>query len=150
MNVKKVYNRSRFDEVLKPYVEDNVRQGFPQLNSVPFCCELYPDLAPELKHATVKLRDTATLKDGEYHFNDDAIRTFTKAWKRCCKRLREFHAKVDPKYNEYKLIEKLVYGDSADQDVVRSRQKDREAKALQWVLQEQQRLGITPHYKAKD
>lgn len=86
----KKYDRTRLDELLQKYVDDNLKQGLGHYNCVDWCIQAYPQYASELKATLKNLRDDfIELPNGDRGFKDDNIRAFLKAWIKPCRDVRK-------------------------------------------------------------
>lgn len=91
--ITKQYDRTEFDALLKPYVEDNIKNGWAHYNVVDWVCAAYPQYAKDIKQALRQMVDTSQpTENGLHKFQRDAIRTFVKAWMMPCRDVRLKHA----------------------------------------------------------
>jgi len=88
----KDYDTSVLDNLIRPYVLDNIKQGWPQYNVVDWCIAAYPEFAEEIKAATLRMvRDTVELPSGKKGFKEENVRVFIKAWMKPSKAVRAMH-----------------------------------------------------------
>ncbi len=88
------YDRTRLDEMVKPYVLDNIKQGFPHYNVIDYVMQAYPEYAASLKAAIKQMVDDCEISsDGKKVFKVENIKRFIDVWKNPCREVRRLHAK---------------------------------------------------------
>lgn len=91
----KDYDFTLMNELLRPYVIDNIRSGLAHYNVVDWVMRAYPQYAEEFKVALRALASTAvTLPNGRLGFTKEAIAGFLKVWRKPCKEVRLHHGEI--------------------------------------------------------
>lgn len=91
--ITKQYDRTEFDALLKPYVDDNIKNGWAHYNVVDWACGAYPQYAADIRAALRQMVTNSQCDDrGLYKFRKDDIRAFVKAWMKPCRDVRLKHA----------------------------------------------------------
>lgn len=92
--MKPEYDRSLLDKLIAPYVQDNIKQGWPHYNVVDWVMAAYPEFAKEIKEATLKMvRDTEVLTSGKLGLKEENVKSFIKAWMKPSREVRKRHGK---------------------------------------------------------
>lgn len=88
--MKDEYDRSLLDQLTKPYVDANVKSGYLQYNVIPWVIQAYPQYAPSLKAALMRMcKDLERLPNGKLSPKRENILAFIHEWKKPCKEVRQ-------------------------------------------------------------
>lgn len=91
-DVKPEYDRTVLDELAKPYVEDNVKHGWPHYNVVDWVKQAYPKYANEITLATkAMIEDYEELPNGKRGLKPERVKEFLKAWMKPSRDVRKQH-----------------------------------------------------------
>lgn len=90
--LKPEYDRSQLDELIRPYVLDNIKQGLPHYNVVDWVMQAYPQYREEIKETALKMiNDVERQPDGKLKLKEVNIKAFIKAWIKPCRYVRKKH-----------------------------------------------------------
>lgn len=91
--MKPEFDLTELRRLTKPYVNDNLENGWPHYNVVPWVIQAYPQYAPDLKRAAERMVSNAeVLEDGTRRIRTDDVVAFIKIWKLPCRDVRKAHA----------------------------------------------------------
>jgi hypothetical protein len=82
------YDLSLMQSLAKPYVEDNIKAGFPHYNVIDYVMQAQPEVAEELRAAVLAMRDGCVEKEGRMVPQEAQVRAVLRAWFKGCRALR--------------------------------------------------------------
>lgn len=75
------YDRTLLDTTIKPWVDDNVKKGYPHYNVVDWVMAAYPKYRDEIKEATLRmLNDYVEQPGGKRGLKEENVKAFIRAW----------------------------------------------------------------------
>lgn len=92
-NMKKEYDRSLLDQLSRPYVLDNIKNGWPHYNVVDWVMAAYPEYSRAIKEATLRMiKNTVELPNGKLGLKEENVKEFIKQWVKPSREVRLKHA----------------------------------------------------------
>ena len=88
------YKMDRLQELAKPWVEANIKEGYCHYNILDYCMQAYPHHSKEIKDAVIKMRDNCIEVDGWRMPQDEDIHRLIRAWKKPCREVRLSNGKT--------------------------------------------------------
>lgn len=89
--LKPEYDRAQLDELARPFVEDNIRQGLPHYNVVDYVMRAYPEFAQEIKDAALIMVRDVDIEGERKILKVEHIKRFLKAWVKPSRQVRKLH-----------------------------------------------------------
>lgn len=87
------WDLSELYRITDPYVQDNLKQGWPQYNIIDWCVMAYPHYAEAINKALEKMKANAeVLSTGTKRIRTEDVLEFVKVWKLPCRDVRRLHA----------------------------------------------------------
>jgi DNA primase len=82
------YDTSLLQALSKPYVEDNIKAGFPHYNVIDYVMQAQPEFAQEIRDAVIAMRDGCVEKDGKMVPQEAQVKAVLRGWFKAVRALR--------------------------------------------------------------
>lgn len=91
----KEFDTSLLQEIARPYVEDNIKNGWPHYNILDWCMQAYPKYAQAIKDAVKKMVTDTEEINGKKSLKRENVIALIQEWKKPCRDVRRAHGKFE-------------------------------------------------------